>query len=143
MPALARLQPTETNAVFSALADPTRRAILVRLATAEASVKPLAEPFEMSQTAISRHLKVLERAGLIERAVDKERLPARIRALPMATAIDWLAEFQTFWEQGFDALDDYPPEAVAYLRAAIRGMSRGWLTGTEILDTVLAELTSD
>ena len=94
------------DAVFSALADPTRRAILSRLADGEASVNELAAPFEMSQPAVSRHLKVLERAGLIERDVDQQRRPARLKAETMVTAVDWLAEFKVFWGKSFDQLDD-------------------------------------
>lgn len=93
------------DGVFAALADPTRRAILVRLSEGEASVSELAQPFAMSQPAISKHLKVLERAGLIERAVDRQRRPARLRAEPMAEAVRWLEEFRRFWTGSFDQLD--------------------------------------
>jgi DNA-binding transcriptional ArsR family regulator len=93
------------DAVFSALADPTRRAILSRLADGEASVNELAAPFEISQPAISRHLKVLEKAGLVERDVDQQRRPARLKAETMAAAVDWLTEFQKFWGKSFDQLD--------------------------------------
>jgi len=93
------------NAVFGALADPTRRAILTRLAAGDASVNELAAPFAMSQPAISKHLKVLERAGLVQRDVDKQRRPARLKAEPMAAAIAWLEEFQRFWSANFDELD--------------------------------------
>ncbi len=96
---------TNLNAVFAALADPTRRAILSRLANGEASVSEIAAPFEISQPAVSRHLKVLERAGLIERDIDEQRRPARLKAEPMAAAIDWLSEFRAFWETSFDQLD--------------------------------------
>jgi DNA-binding transcriptional ArsR family regulator len=94
------------DAVFSALADPTRRAILSRLADGQASVNELAAPFEISQPAISRHLKVLEKAGLVDRDVDEQRRPARLRAEAMTAAVDWLAEFQEFWGKSFDQLDD-------------------------------------
>ena len=94
------------DAVFAALADPTRRAILSRLADGQASVKDIAAPFEMSQPAVSKHLKVLERAGLIERDIDEQRRPARLKAAKMAVAADWLAEFQKFWGTSFDQLDD-------------------------------------
>jgi len=94
------------DAVFAALADPTRRAILSRLADGEASVNEIAAPFEMSQPAVSRHLKVLERAGLIERDIDEQRRPARLKAENMAAAVDWLAEFRVFWGKSFDKLDD-------------------------------------
>lgn len=91
--------------MFAALADPTRRAILTRLAAGDASVNEIAAPFEMSQPAVSKHLKVLERAGLIERAVDKQRRPARLKAEPMAAAVEWLEEFRCFWSGSFDQLD--------------------------------------
>jgi len=93
------------DAVFAALADPTRRAILSRLADGEASVGEIAAPFEISQPAVSRHLKVLEQAGLIERDIDEQRRPARLKAEPMAAAVDWLDEFRAFWETSFDQLD--------------------------------------
>ena len=98
-------QPQNLNAVFAALADPTRRAILSRLAAGEASVNEIAEPFEISQPAVSKHLKVLERAGLIERDVDRQRRPARLKAGPMAAAVSWLEEFKRFWSSSFDQLD--------------------------------------
>jgi len=94
------------DAVFAALADPTRRAILSRLADGQASVNELAAPFEISQPAVSRHLKVLERAGLIERDVDEQRRPARLKAENLAAAVDWLVEFSAFWGTSFDQLDD-------------------------------------
>ncbi len=93
------------DAVFAALADPTRRSILVRLAEGPASVAELGAPFAMSQPAVSRHLKVLERAGLVGRDVDRQRRPARLRADVLAEAVDWLGYFRTFWEESFDALD--------------------------------------
>ena len=95
----------DLDAVFAALADPTRRAILSRLASGEASVNEIAAPFEISQPAVSRHLKVLEHAGLIERDVDKQRRPARLKAEPMAAAVRWLEEFKRFWSSSFDQLD--------------------------------------
>ena len=99
-------QPADLDAVFSALADPTRRAILSRLAGGEASVNEIAAPFSISQPAISRHLKVLEGAGLIERDIDEQRRPARLKAETMASAVGWLAEFKAFWGASFDQLDD-------------------------------------
>lgn len=93
------------DAVFGALADPTRRMILTRLADGEASVHELAAPFDMSQPAVSKHLKVLERAGLIERTIDRARRPARLKAAPMAQAVRWLDEFRKFWAGSFDQLD--------------------------------------
>jgi DNA-binding transcriptional ArsR family regulator len=97
--------PQNLDAIFAALADPTRRAILSRLADGEASVNEIAAPFEMSQPAVSKHLKVLENAGLIERDVDRQRRPARLKAAPMAVAVDWLQEFEKFWSSSFDQLD--------------------------------------
>jgi DNA-binding transcriptional ArsR family regulator len=99
------VEPERLDAVFAALADPTRRAILSRLAAGEASVNEIAAPFEMSQPAVSRHLKVLERAGLIERNVDRQRRPARLKAEPMAAAVRWLEKFEQFWSSSFDQLD--------------------------------------
>jgi len=95
------------STTFAALADPTRRAILARLASGETSVKELSEPFEMSQPAISKHLKVLEKAGLISRGRDAQWRPARLKAAPLKTAADWLDDYRRFWEQSFDRLDEY------------------------------------
>lgn len=95
----------DLDSVFSALADPTRRAILSQLAQGPASVTDIAAPFAISQPAVSRHLKVLQRAGLIERDVDQQRRPATLKAEPMAAAADWLAEFEAFWGTSFDQLD--------------------------------------
>lgn len=94
------------DAVFSALSDPTRRAILTRLAKGDASVGELATPFSMSQPAISKHLKVLERAGLIDRNIDKQKRPASLNAKNMAVAVGWLEEFKHFWGTRFDKLDN-------------------------------------
>ncbi len=91
--------------VFSALADPTRRAILIQLRGGAASVNELAAPFSMSQPAVSRHLKVLERAGLVKRDVDQQRRPASLNALPMVEAISWLGDFRRFWEANLDQLE--------------------------------------
>ncbi len=99
-------QQPDLDAIFAALADPTRRAILCRLADGEASVNEIAAPFQMSQPAVSKHLKVLERAGLIERDVVEQRRPARLKADNMAAAVDWLDEFRAFWAKSFDQLDD-------------------------------------
>jgi DNA-binding transcriptional ArsR family regulator len=95
----------QLDAVFSALADPTRRAILARLMDGDASVNELAEPFAISQPAISKHLKMLERAGLVTRSADGTRRPVRIEAQPMKDAVDWLEEFRRFWEQSYARLD--------------------------------------
>jgi DNA-binding transcriptional ArsR family regulator len=96
---------TGLDAIFAALADPTRRAILSRLATCEASVTELAEPFAMTQPAISKHLKVLERAGLISRDRDAQRRPSRLVAQPLAEASEWLDHYRQFWETSFQRLD--------------------------------------
>jgi DNA-binding transcriptional ArsR family regulator len=93
------------NATFAALADPTRRAILARLASGYASVTELAAPFKMSQPAISKHLKVLESAGLILRGRDAQRRPCQIEAKPLAEAIDWLEDYRRFWEENYKRLD--------------------------------------
>ena len=100
-----KIEPSSLDAIFAALADPTRRAILSRLAAGEASVTEISAPFEMSQPAVSKHLKVLERAGLVERAIDRQRRPARLKAKPMAAAVSWLEEFKEFWSSSFDQLD--------------------------------------
>jgi DNA-binding transcriptional ArsR family regulator len=93
------------DATFAALADPTRRAILARLASGEASVMELTEPFAMSQPAISKHLKVLERAGLISRGQDAQRRPRRIEAKPFAEATEWLEKYRRIWAANFQRLD--------------------------------------
>jgi DNA-binding transcriptional ArsR family regulator len=100
------MNPSERlNVTFAALADPTRRAILARLASGEASVMELAEPFAMSQPAISKHLKVLERAGLISRGRDAQRRPCRIQPKPLADANGWLERYRQIWEGNFQRLD--------------------------------------
>jgi DNA-binding transcriptional ArsR family regulator len=93
--------------VFGALADPTRRAILSRLSAGEAPVKELARPFKLSGPAITKHLKVLERAGLITRSRDAQRRPCRIEAAPLREAASWIEEYRRFWEESFDRLDAY------------------------------------
>ena len=93
------------DATFAALADPTRRAILARLASGEASVTELAEPFDISQPAISKHLKVLERAGLISRSRDAQRRPRKLEAQPLAEATDWLERYREIWEANYQRLD--------------------------------------
>ncbi len=97
--------PDQLNATFAALADPTRRAILARLASGDASVSDLAKPFAMSQPAISKHLKVLERAGLVSRGRDAQRRPRRLEAKPLAEASEWLERYREFWEGTFRRLD--------------------------------------
>jgi DNA-binding transcriptional ArsR family regulator len=95
------------STTFSALADPTRRAILARLISGEASVTELAEPFEMSLPAVSKHLKVLEHAGLITRGREAQWRPCRLEAGPLKDAADWLEHYRRFWERSFDRLEDY------------------------------------
>ena len=95
----------QLDATFIALADPTRRAILVRLMQGEASVNELAAPFEISQPAISKPLKILERAGLVSRSTAGTRRPVRIEAAPMKQAVDWLETYRTFWETSYGRLD--------------------------------------
>lgn len=95
----------DLDSVFAALADPTRRAILVRLSEGEASVGELAQPFAISQPAISKHLKVLERAGLVRRGIDRQRRPVSLNAGPLAEAVAWMTEFRSFWDGSFDQLD--------------------------------------
>jgi len=109
------------DATFAALADPTRRAILARLALGEASVSELAAPFDMSQPAISKHLKVLERAGLISRGRDAQRRPRRLEARPLAEASGWLETYRQFWEQSFGSLDSVLAEMKTQQR---RGRSK-------------------
>jgi DNA-binding transcriptional ArsR family regulator len=98
------------SATFAALADPTRRAILARLATGEASVTELAEPFEMSMPAVSKHLKVLERAGLIARGREAQWRPRRLEPGPLKEAARWVGGYRRFWEASFERLDDYLAE---------------------------------
>jgi DNA-binding transcriptional ArsR family regulator len=95
------------SSTFAALADPTRRAILARLALGETSVTELAEPFDMSMPAVSKHLKVLERAGLIARGREAQWRPCRLEAAPLKTIADWVEEYRRFWEESFDRLGDY------------------------------------
>lgn len=98
--------PSQLDAVFAALADPTRRAILCRLASGPASVKELSEPFDISQPAVSKHLRSLERAGLVARGVDRQQRPATLDAAPMAEAVRWLQMFRQHWDARLDRLDD-------------------------------------
>ena len=103
--------PTDRlNSTFAALADPTRRAILARLASGQASVTELAKPFKMSLPAISKHLKVLEHAGLIARGREAQWRPCRLEPAPLKEAADWVEEYRCFWEQSFNRLDDYLKE---------------------------------
>src|SRR5512132_2333739 len=97
--------PDLLDATFAALADPTRRAILARLASGQATVMELAAPFDMSQPAISKHLKVLERAGLVSRGRDAQRRPCRLEARPLKAATDWLENYRSYWEESYQRLD--------------------------------------
>jgi DNA-binding transcriptional ArsR family regulator len=104
------MSPDQLSRTFSALADPTRRAILAQLASGESSVTELAAPFDMSLPAISKHLKVLERAGLITRGRDAQWRPCRLHARPLKGAADWLEHYRIFWEQSLDRLEGYLKE---------------------------------
>ncbi|MDI1461554.1 metalloregulator ArsR/SmtB family transcription factor [Catellatospora sp. KI3] len=97
----------QLSVVFAALADPTRRAILARLAEGEATVNQLAEPFPISLQAVSKHLKVLEQAGLITRGRDAQWRPCRLEAAPLREVVDWADQYRRFWEARYDRLDDY------------------------------------
>jgi DNA-binding transcriptional ArsR family regulator len=108
------------DATFAALADPTRRAILARLAAGEASVMELAKPFAMTQPAISKHLKVLERAGLVSRGRQAQRRPCRLEAAPLAEAAEWLERYQRFWEGRYQRLDGLLDELKAQEGAPTR-----------------------
>ncbi len=103
-------QSDRLDRTFAALSDPTRRAILGRLATGEASVTELAEPFDMSMPAVSKHFKVLERAGLIVRGRQRQWRPARLEAEPLKEVADWTERYRRFWEERYDRLDDYLEE---------------------------------
>ena len=103
----ATLSRDPLSATFAALADPTRRSILTTLADGEASVTALAEPFDMTLPAVSKHLKVLERAGLIERSSRAQWRPCRLSPEPLKDVSDWVERYREFWEQGLDRLDDY------------------------------------
>ncbi len=100
----------QLSVTFAAIADPTRRAILVRLSRGEAPVKELAEPFQMTLPAITKHLKVLEKAGLIERSRSAQMRPCKLRAQPLKDAASWIDRYRTFWEESFDRLDNYLTE---------------------------------
>jgi DNA-binding transcriptional ArsR family regulator len=108
------------NATFLALADPTRRAILARLALGEASVNELAEPFDMSQPAISKHLKMLERAGLVSRGRDAQRRPCRLEARPLEAAYLWIERYRQMWDVSFERLDTLLEELQAAKKPAKR-----------------------
>jgi DNA-binding transcriptional ArsR family regulator len=104
------MSPDRLSAVFAALADPTRRDILARLSTGVRSVTELAEPYDMSMPAITKHLGVLERSGLIERGREAQWRPCRIQAAPLKEAVDWIGQYRRHWEERLDRLDDYLQE---------------------------------
>jgi DNA-binding transcriptional ArsR family regulator len=120
-----QMTPARLDATFAALADPTRRAILARLAAGDASVAELAKPFAMSQPAVSKHLKVLERAGLISHTEDAQRRPRRLEAKPLAEATQWLERYREFWESTFLRLDDLLEELKAKEKKPPRPKKRG------------------
>src|ERR1700674_3202605 len=101
------MPPDHLSTTFAALADPTRRAILARLVSGQVSVTKLAEPFEMSMPAISKHLKVLERAGLIAQGREAQWRPCRLEAGPLKDVADWVEDYRRYWDESFDRLDDY------------------------------------
>jgi DNA-binding transcriptional ArsR family regulator len=108
--ATATAEELELDRTFAALADPTRRAILRRLASGEATVTELSTPFAMTQPAVSKHLKVLERAGLIERGRERQWRPARLQAEPLRAVAEWTLGYREFWEERYDRLDEYLEE---------------------------------
>ena len=109
----SRMSPDRLSRTFAALADPTRRAILARLTTGQTTVTDLAEPHDMSLPAISKHLRVLERSGLIERSRDAQWRPCRLKAAPMKEAVDWLEDYRRHWEESLDRLAEYLKELQA------------------------------
>jgi DNA-binding transcriptional ArsR family regulator len=115
------LTAEQLDATFAALADPTRRAILTRLKAGEASVTQLAEPFAMSQPAISKHLKVLERAGLVSRGRDRQRRPCRLEARRLEALAAWIEDYRDFWEESYQRLDGLLDELKASTRSAEPG----------------------
>ncbi|MFL5573895.1 MAG: ArsR/SmtB family transcription factor [Gemmatimonadaceae bacterium] len=119
------MTPARLNATFAALAHPTRRAILARLASGEASVAELAKPFKMSQPAISKHLKVLEKAGLVLRGQDAQRRPRRLEAKPLAEANEWLERYREYWEGNFQHLDALLEEMKAGQKKRTRTTKKG------------------
>jgi DNA-binding transcriptional ArsR family regulator len=112
------------SSTFAALADPTRRAILARLISGEASVTDLAEPFDISMPAVSKHLKVLERAGLIARGREAQWRPCRLDANPLKDVSDWVAHYRQFWTESFDRLDDYLREVQKGAKSEARNLVR-------------------
>jgi DNA-binding transcriptional ArsR family regulator len=118
------MSPDRLSTTFAALADPTRRAILARLALGEASVSELAEPFDMSLPAVSKHLKVLQRAGLIARGREAQWRPSRLEAGPLKDVANWLEHYRRFWEQSLDRLGDYLRELKAQEKEKKRGRKK-------------------
>ena len=118
------MQQDRLSATFAALADPTRRAILARLRAGETAVTELAEPFDMSLPAISKHLKVLERAGLITRSRAAQARPCRLAADPLKRAVDWLEAYRKFWEESLDRLDGLLREIQASENRRVRGKEK-------------------
>ena len=114
------MPPDRLSATFAALSDPTRRAILARLSSGEASVTELAEPFDISLPAVTKHLKVLERAGLITRGREAQWRPCRLRAKPLRDVADWVDQYRAFWEQSLDRLGDYLERSSAKRRKSRR-----------------------
>jgi DNA-binding transcriptional ArsR family regulator len=119
------MEADQLSTTFAALADPTRRAILARLASGECSVTELAEPFEMSMPAISKHLRVLERAGLIARGREAQWRPCRLDAAPLKEVADWAERYRAIWEQRFDRLETYLQELKTKERKNGRKQQRG------------------
>ena len=122
---LSAATPDSLSATFAALADPTRRAILARLASGETSVTKLAEPFEMSMPAVSKHLKVLERAGLIARGREAQWRPCRLEAGPLKNVADWVENYRRFWDESFDRLEDYLRDLQAKEKPRVNGPKNG------------------
>jgi DNA-binding transcriptional ArsR family regulator len=118
------MAPDRLSSTFAALADPTRRAILARLASGEKSVNDLAEPFEMSLPAVSKHLKVLETAGLISRGRDAQWRPCRLEAAPLKDISNWVEKYRKFWEESFNRLDAYLREIQAQEKTKAKPGSR-------------------
>jgi len=114
------IPPDQLSATFAALADPTRRAILARLASGETSVTQLAEPFQMSLPAVTKHLKVLQRAGLVTQSRKAQRRPCQLAAKPLREVSDWIEQYRQFWEQRLDRLEDYLRELQAQEKKHMR-----------------------
>lgn len=124
------MSSTDLSTVFAALADPTRRAILAKLSKGEAPVKDLAEPFDLTGPAITKHLKVLERAGLISRSRDGQQRPCRLEATALAPAADWIEQYRAMWEERLDRLGSYLKETAAHTGRTDSGSKRGRTTIT-------------